>query len=68
MNSEGSSLGQGQVSSIRFVDNIIGNLGAPVRDGSLDEFEDETGAGDIDADIETGVPPRNCEEVHMHTS
>lgn len=37
----GGTSAQGQVSSIRFVNSVIGNLGAPLRDGLLEDEEDE---------------------------
>ena len=38
---------QGQVSSIRFVDSIIGNLGESLHDGSHEDDEEE----DVDSDM-----------------
>ena len=58
---------QGQVSSIRFVSSIIGNLGAPLHDGS---FEDDDEARD-NIDVEGVQLPdlsRDDEELHVGIS
>ena len=58
---------QGHVSSIRFANSIIGNLGAPLRDESLgddDEDGDDTDAGGIEHSDLSG----NDEELHVGAS
>lgn len=57
---------QGQVSSIRFASSIIGNLGAPLRDGPL---EDDEEIDNIDAEgVETSCLSRNNEELYVGSS
>lgn len=60
---------QGQVSTIHFVNSIIGNLGAPLRDGPLTEDDDED--GDKIAAESTETPSglsRDDEELHVGAS
>lgn len=53
---------QGKISSIRFADSIIGNLGAPLRDGSFEDDDDDSD----DIDIEEPVPSDSSRIDEQH--
>ena len=59
----------GQVSSVRFADRVIGNLGGSIRDWStadaeidVDEGEDEVSTSSALSDVEAGGQPSIVEE------
>lgn len=59
---------QEQVSSIHFVDNVIGNLGASLREGSLDDELHDEDPMDMNGGTETNASPHVNAEMHVVSS